>query len=575
MQPQAFPPPKYQPTPSQVQGIAVYKPAPETEALNITRQLCDVLTYLHDQTPPVIFRDLKPGNIMLTHQGQVKLIDFGIARFFKPGQTQDTVFLGTPGYAAPEQYGGLGQSDPRTDVYSLGVVLTHMATGYDPTKATSPFPLPPVERLPHRVPPHVAQAITYATQLQPEQRYPDVMSLCRALDAPTANAVASDATGRKPWWIIGGAVALVAVLVICVILSPLSFAFNDRTPTTGLTATEIATDAPPETQPPEADVQATVTLKPTMTPTPGSTPSDTPEPTSTPTPAFRSEGEISQQARLAFVRVDQDTNRDGHVNFDDRRLIYVMSADGRDVRPLHDDARFQSYHSPSWSPDGTELVFAGKRSGAWELYLINADGSNLRALNLPVTNNQGPAWSPNGRYIAFYSGQTNDEDIYVLDLERNTVARLTDAVDSDKYPAWSPGSDQLAFYSERDGNQEIYLMDRDGSDQTRLTRHGGADYWPVWSPDGNRIAFASDRYGTCQEICLLDVRTREVQRLTYSNRHATSPSWAPDGDAIFFVRWEGSGYDNCDIYRIDINGRHETALTSRVGLHTKPVMWAP
>jgi len=86
------------------------------EVLNITRQLCDVLEYLHRQSPSVVFRDLKPGNVMLTPQGEVKLIDFGIARFFKPGQTRDTVNLGTPGYAAPEQYGGLGQSDPRADV---------------------------------------------------------------------------------------------------------------------------------------------------------------------------------------------------------------------------------------------------------------------------------------------------------------------------------------------------------------------------------------------------------------------------------------------------------------------------
>ena len=117
------------------------------EALSITRQLCDVLEYLHGCSPPVIFRDLKPSNVMVTPNGQVKLIDFGIARFFKQGQTRDTLNMGTPGYAAPEQYGGMGQSDPRTDVYSLGVVLYRMVTGYDPAEAITPFSLPPAESL--------------------------------------------------------------------------------------------------------------------------------------------------------------------------------------------------------------------------------------------------------------------------------------------------------------------------------------------------------------------------------------------------------------------------------------------
>ncbi len=155
------------------------------EALRITRQLLDVLDYLHKQPSQVIFRDLKPSNVMLTPEGQVKLIDFGIARFFKPGKTEDTATLGTPGYAAPEQYGGMGQSGPQTDIYSLGVVLNQMVTGYDPATAMSPFPIPDPRSLMPSVPAHIASVITRATQMRPDLRYATVEEMRQELFPPT------------------------------------------------------------------------------------------------------------------------------------------------------------------------------------------------------------------------------------------------------------------------------------------------------------------------------------------------------------------------------------------------------
>src|SRR6266487_3892836 len=93
-----------------------------SEALDMGLQLCIVLDYLHSHHPPIVFRDLKPANIMRTSTGQLYLIDFGIARYFKPGQAKDTVALGSLGYAAPEQY-GKAQTTPRADIYSLGADL--------------------------------------------------------------------------------------------------------------------------------------------------------------------------------------------------------------------------------------------------------------------------------------------------------------------------------------------------------------------------------------------------------------------------------------------------------------------
>ncbi len=108
------------------------------EVLDIGLQLCGVLEYLHTRVPPIIFRDLKPANVIRTSDGHLDLIDFGIARHFKPGQARDTIPLGSPGYAAPEQYGRV-QTTPQADIYSLGAMLYQLLTGNDPAQAPFHF----------------------------------------------------------------------------------------------------------------------------------------------------------------------------------------------------------------------------------------------------------------------------------------------------------------------------------------------------------------------------------------------------------------------------------------------------
>jgi len=131
-------------------------------------QICAALIYLHGRRPPVIFRDLKPANIMLTADDRIKLIDFGIARLFKQGQEQDTSRLGTHGYAAPECY-GQGQSDARTDVYSLGATLHFLLTGDDP--AAHPFIFKGARTLNSAVSSGMDGVISRAVKLDPEQRF--------------------------------------------------------------------------------------------------------------------------------------------------------------------------------------------------------------------------------------------------------------------------------------------------------------------------------------------------------------------------------------------------------------------
>ena len=145
------------------------QPLSVDQVLHYADQLCDVLIYLHQQHPPIVFRDLKPTNVMATQQGHAYLIDFGIARFFKEGQPQDTVMLGSPGYAPPEQHGS-GQTSPRSDLYALGATLHCCLSNRDPYHAPDRFSFAPVRQFNPQVPVALDQLIQRLLSLEEHKR---------------------------------------------------------------------------------------------------------------------------------------------------------------------------------------------------------------------------------------------------------------------------------------------------------------------------------------------------------------------------------------------------------------------
>ena len=152
------------------------KALPEELVLSWALQICAVLEYLHGQTPPVIFRDLKPANIMLKPSGDISLIDFGIAKLFNPAR-QGTL-IGTPGYAAPEQYQGL--AEPRSDIFALGATLHHLLTNRDPQKHP-PFIFPPVTAINPAINAEMEVIIQKALQMNLEQRWASIREITQAL----------------------------------------------------------------------------------------------------------------------------------------------------------------------------------------------------------------------------------------------------------------------------------------------------------------------------------------------------------------------------------------------------------
>lgn len=141
-------------------------PLDESDVLGWATQICDLLSYLHHQNPPIIYRDMKPANLIETKGGRLYMIDFGIARFFNP-VTKGTM-IGTQGYAPPEQY--RGKVDPRSDIYALGATLHHLLTGRDP-QSEAPFSFPPVRELNPKVSVLTEKLISKSLEMEPENRF--------------------------------------------------------------------------------------------------------------------------------------------------------------------------------------------------------------------------------------------------------------------------------------------------------------------------------------------------------------------------------------------------------------------
>jgi serine/threonine protein kinase len=154
-------------------------PLPVNFSLELCLQVSDVLDYLHTRPSPVVFRDFKPANVMLTPQDEVKLIDFGIARVFKKDANADTKALGTPGYAAPEQY-GRGQSTPRTDLFAFGATMHHALTGRDPTD--EPFAFPPITDFRQDLPVEFVSMLDSCLSLKPTDRPDSAFAVKRVLE---------------------------------------------------------------------------------------------------------------------------------------------------------------------------------------------------------------------------------------------------------------------------------------------------------------------------------------------------------------------------------------------------------
>ena len=223
---------------------------------------------------------------------------------------------------------------------------------------------------------------------------------------------------------------------------------------------------------------------------------------------------------LALVRTNGD-NTD----------IYLVDEDGGETQLTAHEA-YDEY--PAFSPDGTMLAFDSVRTGDWETFVVNIDGTGLRQLTDDPGEDGYPSWSPDGDAIAIDSERDGDFEIYIIDIESGAATQLTDNDAWDGEPAWSPDGDRIAFHSNRDGDEvfDLYVMDADGSNVERLAENG---FSPAWSPDGTTIAFGKDPLeGGDRDLWIIDVASGSEQLIAGGEPWDDEPAWSADGSRIYF-----------------------------------------
>ena len=332
--------------------------------------------------------------------------------------------------------------------------------------------------------------------------------------------------------------------------SPTSPAIDALHPTVSPLQIATLTSTPPPSQPPAtpalfvsptapprtAGPGDVVTQEPTLGPSPTST---SVPPTATPPPEW-----------LAF-----ETKRGSLGDYE----IFVMTTDGTRVTNLTNS--WADDVSPVWSPDGRRIAFVSLRdtlTGKWGLgpgtiYIMDFDpvvgvANNLFRLTDGTSEDGWPTWSPDGRRVAFQSDRTGNWDIWVMNTDGSGLTQLTNHPEDDEHPDWSPDGKKIAFTSRREGNRDIWVMNADGSKPVNLTKTPSRDRYPMWSPDGRQIAFNTNRDDN-QEIYVMNADGSNQRNVTNSPSIEGLADWSPDGKRLVLY---SDRPGNKDIFIVDL-----------------------
>ncbi len=478
-------------------------PVSEEDGLPWFLDICDALAYLHSRVPPILHRDVKPGNVKLTPDGRGMLVDFGLAKVVEgTGTTTTGAKAMTPGFSPPEQY-GTGRTDPRTDIYSLAATMYAAFTAAIPEDALErnlgrEYLTPLRERNP-RISAAVARVIERALETKPDDRFQSVSDLAAALRAastssrpllirslpyadrpsapvstvPVANPRAetirapTPAERRRVW----------PLLLVGILGALALFGASRLIPAVSGAIAGNSTEAPSETTLPTTRPSATpaqVLVVPSVAP--GSTNTS---PSLAPTPGATPVGGGVGQIAYASIR-------------DGVSQIFLINFDGSDPVQLTDltDGACQ----PVWSPHGLRLAFTSpcnvnKESypGA-QIFVMNADGSDLTPMLTVPGGDYDPAWSSDGERIAYTSLRDGHPQIYEIDVKTQEVRNLSRNADSESQPAWSPTGAEILFVAQHADQEEIWIMPEQGGTGDRFTR-GTQDTHPDWSHDGTLILY--------------------------------------------------------------------------------------
>jgi dipeptidyl aminopeptidase/acylaminoacyl peptidase len=218
-----------------------------------------------------------------------------------------------------------------------------------------------------------------------------------------------------------------------------------------------------------------------------------------------------------------------------------------------------------------QIVFHSERDGNFEIYIMDADGSDQRRLTDDPANDVFASLSPDGQLIAFVSDRGGNENIYVMGTDGQNLRQLTFDPKSDNLPVWSPDRRRIAFNSDRGGIRQIYVMNADGSDQQPVTDVPERCGHPAWSPSGDEIAFNRGELDAATEIYVVNLASGELRRLTGNTWLDWSPSWSPDGLHLLFL---SKRPDNADVYAMGLQGESQQLMYGGSGYEWGAV-WSP
>jgi Tol biopolymer transport system component len=503
-------------------------PLPPERAREIALQVCDALSHAHQHN--IVHRDIKPTNILLTNEGQVKVTDFGIARVLDAtlGTLTGKVF-GTARYASPEQVKGL-KVDARSDLYSLGVVLYEMLTGRPPFLGSDDEvmeqhvrgkPIPPRQSR-AEIPQGLEAIILHCLEKDRKSRYQTAQELAADLRqgdlakraAVTGETVERGSGKRNP-------TALLAVIAVVVIVGLGALAVVARTWSGGgrdqaiapvPTGTAVAYESAPSGTATEGPGIGPATRLPMANPIDASL---------APTPAAFGE--------IAYQREDGG--------------LWLIRADGTNLRQLTSAGATQYTWTPlAWAPDGSSLAYVKSAEGYSEdIMLIDPDSGSESLLASGLYGVVELAWSPDGRALAYegWADSLGSEWVLaelLLDARDTVVlARHEMAGMGSPIPwqapgiAWGAGSDRIVWCDYPSGLLSILSV---GAEIPSVLWQGaGSD--PAWSPDGSRLAWNIWASQIAMEIVIADSSGSELRRTDTGDLTGwRALAWSPGGDAI-------------------------------------------
>jgi serine/threonine protein kinase len=525
--------------------------------------MCDALHYLHTREPPILHRDLKPGNIKIDPEGVIYLVDFGLAKIVKDSQITTTGARAmTPGYSSPEQY-GTARTDARSDVYSLGATLYAALTNTIPedglARAMEQVDLTAVRKRNTKVSRRLAVAIEQALAIHPDDRFQTAEDFKNALlqattstkaikhaeemtvPPPPEEVLQAIAESKK---VEGIGVSLPGVsgesstrirrlrkqrrrrmllALFTLIIGGFAIWYGMGMPykeylSGVLPVAWLSTHTPTATIEPTTEETTLVTTS--AIPSSMVTQSLSPTYTDTLVPLTETPG-LGTETPTATLNLTPSTPT-------------LIPLPGTDIAP---SATIEFQGHPS---DDEVLAFASLRSGTSQIWLYEFSSKAVTQ----ITNIEGgacqPSWSPDGRRLAFISPcQKNklvytDSEIYVLEFDTAEIVKLQVELGSFD-PDWSPDGNSILFTTALDDyRSQIYRFDLIDGSIYHMAGDLKLNLDPTWSPDGTHLVFVSTRNGGFYLYTMPNIPGAGVNLLTRSgSRNNYKPTWSVQGKIVF------------------------------------------